>query len=823
MKNPLPLALACVAVAAASPMGQQSNGITIQVCSPTCVTVQGGITIQVRPGAATPVTGQPVVTVTSTGTTTPPVTVPPVTVPPVTIPPVNTQGWTGPQTAPMTAMALGQNALMNGFLPFCPSPTHCSVIYKDISAEPVATQDNTFFQAAYGSNGLSPNFQDPSATLPWYTLDPNGTAQAVFLPAHSSDIPTESDDTIIPIVCDGSMIQEGGGNPCVPWTGDGRDRHLSVIARDLVRNTLFDYETYQLETRNGVLDEYSSTIFDLNKTIEEQSTGGYTSADAAGMPQLAMGVTYEDLAAGEIKHVMRMTTLYSSVGFYDRDTYGLYASPATHAAPTGGTGRVSYMGEWLRIKASTPVPASCGPQGTVIFNAGKKHGFMVTDNGRTGLFQGTYDSRINQSDVNCLAQVHVSDMEVITVGNTKVVAGELNPETLSAGQTVAYDQTGFYTASSGRQGTLVSGTPPAPTATCTASATTLPLGSAVTFTIAATNSTKAWIDNAYGVISGNGGTITYTPTQTNSYTAKVRGSNGYVYAPCGTVTLTGPTVATPTLSPTSGTYTSAQTVSMADATAGSTIYYTTDGSTPSAGSAVYSAPFTLSTPTNVSALAMKSGFLNSPVATASYRVNIPGAVPSILGNANTGNLADGASRSVNYTFAGGTSAVLAMMYTNATTLPTSVTCGSANATLVGSIATTGGSPNYTEAVYFIQSAPSGATTCTATWASSAYATLAVTEVSGTSGFESSIGTSNAVTYPQFSCGSVTTTGTNRLILAAGNMIYSSVTPSSGYTAVYASQQHAMESVSAASASTVSPTFQSNNGNAASCVAFALKP
>ncbi len=68
-----------------------------------------------------------------------------------------------------------------------------------------------------------------------------------------------------------------------------------------------------------------------------------------------------------------------------------------------------------------------------------------------------------------------------------------------------------------------------------------------------------------------------------------------------------PTAATPTLNPGTGTYNSAQTVTISDSTAGAAVYYTLDGSTPSAASTKYSAAFTVSTTTTVNAIALASG------------------------------------------------------------------------------------------------------------------------------------------------------------------------------------------------------------------------
>ncbi len=80
-------------------------------------------------------------------------------------------------------------------------------------------------------------------------------------------------------------------------------------------------------------------------------------------------------------------------------------------------------------------------------------------------------------------------------------------------------------------------------------------------------------------------------------------------------------VSTPTFSPAGGTYSTSQTVSISCATSGATIRYTTDGSTPTASSAVYSSPITVSSTQTIKAYAVKSGLTDSAVATAAYTIS----------------------------------------------------------------------------------------------------------------------------------------------------------------------------------------------------------
>ena len=94
--------------------------------------------------------------------------------------------------------------------------------------------------------------------------------------------------------------------------------------------------------------------------------------------------------------------------------------------------------------------------------------------------------------------------------------------------------------------------------------------------------------------------------------------------------------ATPAFSPVGGTYTSIQSVTVTDATAGATIYCTTDGSTPTTSSPVYSTPFVVSVTTQIRCIAAAASYFNSAVGSATYTINLPqAAAPTFTPSAGT--------------------------------------------------------------------------------------------------------------------------------------------------------------------------------------------
>ncbi|SFW60213.1 chitobiase/beta-hexosaminidase C-terminal domain-containing protein [Amycolatopsis australiensis] len=88
------------------------------------------------------------------------------------------------------------------------------------------------------------------------------------------------------------------------------------------------------------------------------------------------------------------------------------------------------------------------------------------------------------------------------------------------------------------------------------------------------------------------------------------------------------TVAAPTFSPPGGTYSSAQTVTISSATAGATIRYTVDGSTPTPSSPVYSGPISVTASRTVNAIATKPGSADSAVSSATYTIGTQAGCPT---------------------------------------------------------------------------------------------------------------------------------------------------------------------------------------------------
>ena len=111
--------------------------------------------------------------------------------------------------------------------------------------------------------------------------------------------------------------------------------------------------------------------------------------------------------------------------------------------------------------------------------------------------------------------------------------------------------------------------------------------------------------------------ITVSSTETLEAIATATGYLTSVAVTAG-YTIAAAPPATPVIKPASGTYPAGQLVTITDSTSGATIYFTTNGTTPTTSSTKYTAPFSVGVNETVMAIAATTGSSNSTAASATY-------------------------------------------------------------------------------------------------------------------------------------------------------------------------------------------------------------
>ncbi len=142
---------------------------------------------------------------------------------------------------------------------------------------------------------------------------------------------------------------------------------------------------------------------------------------------------------------------------------------------------------------------------------------------------------------------------------------------------------------------------------------TMKNGTEYTYTVGSTADSVRYVGGKYGTATGEG--IKIYPTGSTV-------SVDLLYSQMQSYTETGGPVDTPVFSPAGGTINATTTVTITSSTSGATIYYTTNGTTPSssnfAGTGSYSGTtLTVSATTTVKAIAVKDG-VSSSVATVTF-------------------------------------------------------------------------------------------------------------------------------------------------------------------------------------------------------------
>lgn len=167
-------------------------------------------------------------------------------------------------------------------------------------------------------------------------------------------------------------------------------------------------------------------------------------------------------------------------------------------------------------------------------------------------------------------------------------------------------------------------------------------------------------------------TIPADAAATHDLECSYPGDANYAASTSQSVAITFSQAQTPLFSLNVGSYISAQNISISDSSPGVTIYYTTDGSTPSTNSARYTAPIYITTTTTLKAIAAGTSYLTSAVSEAVYTLTDPPAFSVPGGTYTTAQsvaLSDPtADATIYYTTDGTTPGQASTQYTNPITV-----------------------------------------------------------------------------------------------------------------------------------------------------------
>ena len=364
-----------------------------------------------------------------------------------------------PPSSACSGISVGQGGSLNGFLPF---PAD-NLWNQNIANAPVDPNSAAIINFIGGTDPVHPDFGagqfDGSIIgIPYFVVGASQAPVTITL----TDFADESDPGPMPVPA--NALVEGDPNP-----GDG-DRHTLVVDN----NSCWLYELYNaVPQSDGSWSAASTAVWDL--TADEQRPLTWTSADAAGLSIFVGLARYDEVAAGEIKHALRITLQSSRAAF---------VPPASHWAANSTNANAAPMGMRLRLKSSSNI-SGFSAANQVILKALQQYGAIMADNGSNMFISGAPDDRWNNDDLHNLDQVTAADFEVVKMGTV-------------------YTQANLPTGS-------------APTiSSFTASTSTVSAGTAVTLNWNVTGASYFIVTPQIGAIRGN--SVVVTPTQTTTYT-----------------------------------------------------------------------------------------------------------------------------------------------------------------------------------------------------------------------------------------------------------------------------------------------------------------
>jgi DNA-binding beta-propeller fold protein YncE len=459
------------------------------------------------------------------------------------------------------------------------------------SAIPSSSLANPFGVAIDGSGGV-------------YIADTGNNR--VLKETFSSGSYAESTVTTSALTDPSGIALDGAGNIYIADTGNNRILKETLTAGSYTESTV---PTSALANPSGVAVDGSGNVYVADSgnnrvLMEALSAGNYIenpvpTSSLAGPTGVAVDGNGNVYVADTGNNRVLLETLTS--GSYNESIVPSSSLTGPYGVAVDGSGNVSIAdagnnrilreilgsGSYAEIILQTSILAS--PSGVAVDNGGNV--YIADSNNNRVLKEDFVDPPSSGFASTPLASTSSDSPQVVTVsnyGNSALSFSAISfPVDFPESTTSTTDCTGSSSL--------------ATTGTCT-----------LTVDFAPTSS-----------LSGNASALLHESIviTTNSLNASAGQQSINV---AGTETL--PVATMPIFSIPAGSYTSSQVVSIRDTTAGATIYYSTDGSIPTASSTVYSGPITVSTTEALNAIAIAPGYANSAIATSTYTMSGSGRV-----------------------------------------------------------------------------------------------------------------------------------------------------------------------------------------------------
>ncbi len=217
------------------------------------------------------------------------------------------------------------------------------------------------------------------------------------------------------------------------------DRHVLVYLEAGGGNNAALYEMWQGIYQGGPWTDSSNALWP-NLSSDALTPQGNGTSDAAGLPVAPLLANADEVIGsgtptapnGAVQHPVRFTlnhmlnywvwpaTETAGVGSCSNGGTSISTeSEISQSSPPSSCTFTGAAGEIYRLKASvaTPTCAGASPQAAIIITGFRNYGIILADNGDSGGLIGTPDSRWNDTDLQCLTSLTLSDFEPVNVSS----------------------------------------------------------------------------------------------------------------------------------------------------------------------------------------------------------------------------------------------------------------------------------------------------------------------------------------------------------------------------------------------------------------------